>query len=213
MTEKVSMQHWNGNQMCAIDVETTGKDPSYHEIVQICILPLDINLKPRKDVLPFNIYLVPDFPERVDKASTRCHGKRLSYIMKRGFERIAAIDMMRDWIDKLGLPFTKSKAQRRCKIIPLAHNYVFDIGFIKAWLGNEQYNEWFFGHFRDTMQIALYLNDHSAQHAETVPYSKVGLGWLANQFNIEHDQLHDALVDCRVTAEVYKAMLDKGLFV
>jgi len=209
---KISMQHWNGNQMCAIDVETTGRDAGYHEIVEICILPLDVNLKPRKDVLPFNIFLIPDHPERFDKSARACHGKNLAYIMKHGFERFAAIDMLQTWIDKLGLPFTKSKAKsQRCKIIPLAHNYVFDIAFVKAWLGNDQYNEWFFGHFRDTMQIALYLNDHAAQHAEKVPFSKVGLGWLANQFNIEHDQLHEALTDCRVTADVYKAMLDKGL--
>ena len=169
---KVSMQHWNGNQMCAIDVETTGRDASYHEIVEICILPLDVNLQPRKDVLPFNIFLYPEYPERIDKSATSCHGKHLAHIMSHGFDRFSAIGMLETWIDKLGLPFTKSKAKsQRCKIIPLAHNYVFDIAFIKRWLGNEQYNDWFFGHFRDTMQIALYLNDHAAQHAEKVTYS------------------------------------------
>lgn len=209
---KVSMQHWNGNQMCAIDVETTGRIPNYHEIVEICILPLDVNLAPRKDVRPFNIFLVPDHPERIDRAATKCHGKHLAHIVNHGFDRISAVDMLETWIDKLGLSFTKSASKsQRCKIIPLAHNYVFDIAFVKQWLGDEQYNDWFFGHFRDTMQIALYLNDHAAQHAETVPFSKVGLGWLANQFNIEHSMLHEALTDCRVTAEVYKKMLDKGL--
>ena len=198
--------------MCAIDVETSGRDPSYHEIVEICILPLDVNLAPRKDVNPFNIHLIPEHPERIAPAATKCHGKHLAQIMNHGFDRFSAIGLLETWIDKLGLPFTKSKSKnQRCKIIPLGHNLPFDIPFIKRWLGNEQYNDWFFGHHRDTMQIALYLNDHAAQHAETVPFSKVGLAWLANQFNIEHDTLHEALTDCRVTAEIYKKMLDKGL--
>ena len=59
-----SMIHWNGHQLCAIDTETTGLDPNYNEIIQICILPLDSNIKPRKDVFPFYIEIVPDHPER-----------------------------------------------------------------------------------------------------------------------------------------------------
>ena len=53
--QAVSMETWNGNQMAVIDVETTGLRPYFNEIVQICILPLDSNCDPRKDILPFYI--------------------------------------------------------------------------------------------------------------------------------------------------------------
>lgn len=213
MTEKVSMQHWNGNQICAIDVETTGLDADYHELIEICILPLDVHLNPRKDIIPFNIYVCPEHPERIDRKATGCHGAKLANIVNKGFDRLAAIDMLGTWMDKLGLPLNKSTvAPRRCKIIPLGHNYPFDQKFISKWLGPDQYNDWFFGHFRDTMQIALFLNDHAAQHGEPVPYSKLTLGSIATQHNIEHGRLHEALTDCAVTAEVYKKLISRGLF-
>ena len=53
-----SMQHWNGNQLCVVDVETTGLDLFWHEIIQLCILPLDSDINPRTDVSPFYINLI-----------------------------------------------------------------------------------------------------------------------------------------------------------
>ena len=32
-----------GNPMAAIDIETTGRDPTIHEIVQIAIVPLTVH--------------------------------------------------------------------------------------------------------------------------------------------------------------------------
>ena len=65
------MEHWNGNQICAMDTETTGLDPFWHEIVQIAILPLDSNMEPRQDVLPFYINMIPQCPERVDREAVK----------------------------------------------------------------------------------------------------------------------------------------------
>ena len=33
--------HLNGNLMAAVDLETTGTQPGYHEIIQIAVVPLD----------------------------------------------------------------------------------------------------------------------------------------------------------------------------
>ena len=60
-----SMQHWNGNQVCAIDTETTGLDPLYDEILQLAIIPLDSNFEVRKDVMPLEIFMKPEYPERI----------------------------------------------------------------------------------------------------------------------------------------------------
>ena len=62
MSKSRVMKHWNGHQLCAIDTETTGLEAGYHEIVEIAIIPLDSEIKPRTDVLPFNIFIKPDFP-------------------------------------------------------------------------------------------------------------------------------------------------------
>lgn len=204
-----SMQHWNGSQMCAIDTETTGLDPSWHEIVQLSLLPLDSNFEIRKDVAPFSIYLRPDSPERADKKALKVNGLSLSDLTLKGFDQEAAKDMLKGWIDKLGLPYTKYG--RRKEIIPLGQNYAFDKAFISAWLGADIYFDLFGYHYRDTMIAAGYLNDRAAYHGETIPFPKIGLKYLASQLTIPTDHSHDALSDCQTTAKVYQKFVQQGL--
>ena len=205
-----SMYHWNGSQICAIDTETTGLNPHFHEIIQLCILPLDSNLYPRQDVLPFYVEIIPENPERIDPEAMKVNKLNLEKLLRNGFDQEKVKDLLEQWIEKLGLPYTKYG--NRKKIIPLGQNYAFDKAFIINWLGAELYNEFFHYHHRDTMCAAAYLNDKAAMHAEKVPFSKLKLTWLAYKLNIEYNNKHDALDDCRVTAEVYRKLLKRGLF-
>ena len=207
---KNSMQHWNGCQMCSIDTETSGLDSHWHEILQIAILPLDSNLKPRKDVMPFYIEMKPEFPERIDKEAIKINKLDICKIVLRGFDQEKAKDLLREWFDKLGLPYTKS-GQFQKRIIPLGQNYAFDRSFIQRWLGIEMYNELFDYHYADTMNTATYLNDRAAMHGEPVPFSKINLSFLANKLDVEIDRAHDALSDTVATAEVYRRLLQQGL--
>jgi len=203
-----AMEHLNGNQICVIDTETTGLDPFYHEMIQIAILPLDANLDPRQDVIPFYISLKPDHPERIDREAMKVN--KIMDLTKNGFDRLKAIDLLEEWVTKLKLPCTKYGTPKR--ITPLGQNYTFDKTFIQAWMGNKSYEAFFHYHYRDTMIAANYLNDRAAFHAEVVPYSKVGLQWLCHQHKIENVRAHDALSDCVATAAVYKKMCQVGLF-
>jgi DNA polymerase III epsilon subunit-like protein len=205
-----SMEHWNGNQLCAIDTETTGLDSHYHEIIQICILPLDSNIQPRKDIMPFYINMMPWFPERADPDALKKNKLQLADLMIKGFDKDSSIDLLGEWLEKLDLPYTASG--RRKQIVPLGQNYAFDIRFMHAWIGIAMYNEYFHYHFKDTMIAAGWLNDRAAMHGEKVPYSKVNLQWLARTHNIKTERAHDALQDCVTTAKVYKEMLKIGLF-
>lgn len=205
-----SMQHWNGNQLCAIDVETTGLDSHHHEICQICILPLDSNIEPRKDILPFYMKLQPWYPERVDDEAMKKNKLSLADLTLKGFDKDKAIDMLYEWIEKLGLPYTPGGFRKQ--MVPLGQNYAFDLRFLQAWIGISMYNELFNYHFKDTMIAAGYLNDRAAMHSEKVPFSKVSLSWLCNQYNIDNTGAHDALQDCLRTAKVYKEMIKIGLF-
>lgn len=207
----MSMVHWNGNMICAIDTETTGLDPAYHEIWQIAILPLDADFNIRRDVIPFYINIAPEYPERIDPEAIKVSRVSRAEIMK-GHDREKAKDLLEDWKNKLGLPVTKFGSP--CKIIPLGQNYFFDMPFLKHWLGISLYDSIFHYHPRDTMATAIYLNDRAACHAEEVPFSKVGLTWLARKLGVEMNasRAHDALSDCQVTAGVYKALVNQGLF-
>jgi DNA polymerase III epsilon subunit-like protein len=202
--ENYAMQHWNNKMCCVMDTETTGLDPNFHEIVQICIIALDSNFDPMKGVIPFYVNLIPDYPERVDPKAIEINKMDMAKIMTSGFDRHKAIDMLGTWIQKLKIKGNKYGGAN--KIMPLGQNYGFDAAFIKAWLGVDQYNEWFDYHYRDTMHAALYMNDRAGMKAEKVPFPKVNLQYLATTLNIKSERAHDALSDCLVTAEVYKRM-------
>jgi DNA polymerase III epsilon subunit-like protein len=199
-----SMQHWNGHQLAAIDVETTGLDPFWHEIIQICIMPLDSNAVPRRDITPFYIEMRPDYPERVDKNAMTVNMLNLSKITDRGFDKEKAKDLLLDWKEKLGLPITPSGIPKT--IMPLGHNFIFDYTFIYAWL-RDLYFEIFSPFYRDTMQIALYLNDRQGMAGERALYNKVRLNWLCNHYGIPYERGHDAMQDCLMTAQIYQKLL------
>lgn len=204
------VEYYNqGNIVCAIDVETTGLDYEYHEIIQLCILPLKQNLDVDKSVLPFYIELKPDFPNRRDQAAMLANKLDIHKIIERGFDQISAIDMLEQWINKLDLPETKFG---RKKIIPLGQNYTgFDIFFIKKWLGISQYDEWFHPHSRDVLNICSYINDAAAAHFEIPPFGSLKLSNVAKKLGVEFEAktLHDALIDCDLTARVYKKLVNR----
>ena len=56
--------HLNGCLMAAVDLETTGTRPGYHEIIQIAVVPLDSDFRPLADVRPFYTLVKPEYPER-----------------------------------------------------------------------------------------------------------------------------------------------------
>jgi DNA polymerase III epsilon subunit-like protein len=202
------MQHWNGNILCAIDTETSGLDPHFHEILQICVLPLDSNVEPI-DVIPFYVNFVPEYPERAEMEALRRNKLDLPTLALKGIDKIYAIDLFEEWVKKLNLPCTSWGTPKR--LIPLGQNYAFDRPFISAWLGNDLYNQYFHYHYKDTMIAAEYLNDRAAYHAEQVPFSKTNLAWLAKTLNVQSERAHDALSDCLTTAGIYKKLLMRGL--
>ena len=205
------MKHWNGHQLCAIDTETTGLEAGYHEIVEIAILPLDGAMMPRQDILPFNILIKPEFPDRESVGAAKVRKTKLADVMQRGFDKETARDLFLDWKDKLKLAHTKFGTPK--KIMPLGQNYAFDKGFIASWLGTNEYDDHFFYHHRDTMTIAGYLNDKAAAHGEAVRFNKISLTWLVKVLGVEvHGQAHSALEDARRTAEVYRKLTSEGMF-
>jgi len=203
------MQHWNGHLLCAIDIEASGLDPFYHEILQICILPLDSTIEPLKTVLPFYLNFIPEFPERADPEAVKHNKLSLADLTLRGIDKLKAIDYFEEWIKKLNLPCTKYGTPKQ--LMPLGQNYSFDKAFIMRWLGTDLYNQYFNYHHHDTMVAAHYLNDRAGYHNEKVPFNKTNLVWLCKILNVPTVRAHDALSDCLSVAGVYKKMLAFGV--
>lgn len=200
---KNSMLHLNGNQLCVIDTETTGTDHDIHEITEICLIPLDSRLEVRKDVPIFNIFMKIEREDLIDWEALRVTKTDFFKHQQTALDKDVGGDLFDQWVEKLHLPHGK-------RISPLAHNWQFDAGFIREWLGNGTYSDIFDGRARDTLAISLFLNDVADRKAEQVPFAKNNLPWLAKKLDIPHDA-HGALSDCIVTAKVYKRFMT-GMF-
>lgn len=192
-----SMLHLNGNLLCVVDVETTGKEVGKHDITEIAIVPLNHLIEPYKKYRPFHMKLKPRRPENTDPMALGKVGHKLADLILDGFDPWKAADLLEEWFIRLNLPMKHS-------IVPLAHNWPFDREFIKEWLGPTTFEFIFHGHYRDTMQIAAFLNDRAYDKKQTYEYSKIGLEALCARLCVENKMPHRALYDCLATAEIYK---------
>jgi len=195
-----SMVHLNGNQLCAVDVETTGLRPGYHEIYQVAILPLDSNIKPCKGILPFYLDLQILYPEHIDKQAVKMSKLEFAKRQQRAIEPFTAADLLDDWFDRLDLPLYK-------RICPLAQNFPFDKSFLMAWLGDASYEHLFSPLYRDSMTAAIFHSDLADFHSDKITFVQYNLQYLCQKLDVKNQKAHDALQDCIATAEVYRRLL------
>lgn len=189
---------FNHNVLAALDLETTGEQPDYHEIIQVAIVPLDDNLDPLP-VSPFNMYVKPEFPERAVPDAMKSHGITIAELEVHP-DKVQVSNCLHEWFRALKLPFDK-------RLIALTQNGQFDVPHMKAWLGDIQYHDYFCFIGRDTMQYALGLNDAAAWKCQPLPFNGVGLKSLCKKLGVQMDNHHDALADCLATAKVYRELL------
>lgn len=193
----MSMMHLNGNLLCVVDVETTGLDFRKHEIIQICVLPVDEHLKPHPQIKPFIADIKPE--KVVDDEALTVTKSDLASVLLRGLDSFAVADYFSEWFDALNLAQGK-------RISPLAHNWPFDRDFIRVWLGFETYEHIFDARYRDTQAIALYHNDRAFWRSELTPYPKVNLSYLAQVLKVPRLR-HHAVEDCLTTLECYRQLV------
>jgi DNA polymerase III epsilon subunit-like protein len=195
-----SMPHNNGNVIAAVDFETTGTRAGYHEPIQIAIVPLNSDLRPIPGIVPFYHEIRPYFPERADPLATRVHGLDLDRLAVEAPEPGDVEVLLIEWWNRLELPFER-------RLIPLAHNWPFELSFFRAWLGTALTEALFTALPRDSMTYALGLNDKCFFRGQKALFPYVGLGDLCNHFGVVNTKPHDSLADSIAEAEVYRHLL------
>ncbi len=193
--------HLHGNILAAVDIETTGRDPMRHEIIQIGIQPLDSHCEPLTDVSPFYFNIKPEYPERAEPSATRVHGLDLDDLILHAPDKWQVADYLDEWWGNLGLPHRKT-------LVPLAQNWQYEACFLKAWLGMDSFDQFFYWAARDTMLTAIYLNDVAYMKGRKLPFPRVGLAALCDKFGVINENPHDALADARAEAAVYRHLLE-----
>lgn len=193
--------HLNGNILCGVDVETTGRCPGYHEIIQIGIQPFDSNLNPMSGVSPFYHYIKPEHPDRAELRATAVHKLDIDSLCIHAPDRWQVADWLDEWWTNLELPHKRT-------ITPLAQNWRYDSAFLIHWLGIESFNQFFFWEARDTMRVASFLNDLAYMRNQPIPFAYPGLDYLCKKLGVINENPHDALADARAEAAVYKKLLE-----
>jgi len=206
--------HFNGNLLAAIDVETTGFIPGHHDIIQICVLLLDSDIKPDLQVNPFYVNMKPKRPENIEPDAMEVSRISFANIMQTAIDPWDAADLFDDWFVNLrkDMHNRRAKLPENRKLLPLAQNWAFDLNFVKDWLGEKSSFDFFHPWYRDTLAVAQFLNDQYAKDPNCVlphkvPFPKSNLGYICSQLNVKNEKAHDALQDCIATAEAYRRMV------
>lgn len=180
--------------VAAIDIETTGLDPLYHDIIELAIQPLDDEFEPSEDIPPFVARIKARRPQN---ASTKAmEVNRLD--LNEGEEYHEFLARLLAWLEEYRIE----------KIDALGQNVDFDRSFISAQLPELGR---LLGHryLRDSQRLACAYNDLVRLKTGKPAFENLGLSDLRKALGIEGSQEHRALDDALDAAKVYKALLGK----
>lgn len=202
--EYSTLWNWNGDMLCAIDVKTTGVRPKIDEIVQLCFMPLDSEIRWDKTYTPFYTSLQPTRHEQYFPTMKRAARTLLAQAKLSGLDPDRARDLFDEWYNKLNLP-------RKKRLIPLATNWLHSASFLMEWLGPLHFHHYFDYRYRDITTIASFLNDEAEFKIEQIPYPKTFLQFLCSQLKIERQRKKDSLNDCLCIAECYRELMKRSI--
>ncbi len=195
------MRHLNNNALCAIYIETTGKNPRLCDIVEICVMLVDNFIKPSKNIMPFYNQIAPFRPENIDFETCSIPRVKLSDCVKNGLEPSLAADRLEEWLHMLNLPHGK-------KIVPLTMNWPIMREYLHTWLGIENFKFLFAEEYRDLMATAIHINDCRNLQARQWVYPKPHLlSYLGNQHSVEVRMSDDIMEKTLKMIEIYRLML------
>ena len=178
--------------MAAIDLETTGLDAVRCEIIDMAIVPLNADFTVSAEIPEFTSRIKAEHPETAEAAAMRINGLN-------PLEGIPLDVVRRDfaaWLRDNGIE----------KIVPLAHNLSFDMKFLLKTFPEASV---VFSHSgRDSMRLALAVNDVYLRERQTVMFPSASLTAIKNRLGIIGAVTHRAFEDAKDAAFVYSRLIN-----
>ena len=178
------------NIFAAIDLETTGLDPLRNEVLEIAIVPLNEDFTVSVVIPEFTARIKAKHPEWIEP--TAIDVNRLDPTEGKPLEDVR-IDLAQ-WAEENGIT----------GIVPLAHNLSFDLDFLKT--SFPVFSRIVSGHGRDSMRLAITLNDLARMQDGELRFPSVSLRSLKLALDIEGEVQHHALEDAKDAAHVYRKL-------
>jgi hypothetical protein len=190
------MRHWNDDLAVGMYMKTSGMIYSHHEILEITIALLDHDFNLSREIMPFSLTMIPNYPEYHTKK------KDIAYALATGMSQSQARGLFLEWYEKLNV---KEVFQDYKKLMLVGYGASFMWPFLRSWLGIETYKSIFSPKYRDPYQIATYLNDYYAMRSEVEPFSKLNFSYLCSLAKVNRSK-RDTLQDMISGVCLYKAM-------
>jgi|GEM_PF-1495231 len=183
----------NNRHFFVFDFETGGLDPAQHDPVQVAVQVLDAKtLEPKTS---FVSYIKPD-PDRVSERALEVNKLTLD-LLEKAPSKAEVLDVLLSILKPFG------------QGLFVAHNAKFDYDFLKEW-ARQVDPSLNLDHYIDyrlicTAQLAF---EKWVLHEQVM--RRVKLQEITRQFNIQHDNAHDALSDVVAAGEVLRLGLRKS---
>jgi DNA polymerase-3 subunit epsilon len=199
---------------CFLDTETTGLDAQKSGIWQIA----GIIYIPHKDPIEFNYHLQPFPSDLIDPGAAKVAGFDSVDAFKKKLQEYErpqeTFRTFKRLLRSIVSPYNKFD-----KIILYGWNVKFDENFLRAWWqknDDSYFGSWFFSPSIDVASLAAEFFRTSRHTGETNPN-----GLTLHNFKLEtvaafcgisgQGEYHDALVDVKVTRDIYCYVIEEGL--
>ena len=179
------------NIIAALDLETTGLNPASCEVLEIALVPLNLDFTISTTIPEFFCRIRAEHPERIEPQALGVNGLDPN----EGDSRAEVQYALMEWAAENGIE----------KITPLGHNLAFDMSFMKA--AFPEFSKIFSHHGRDSMRLAYILNDVLRVHGGEEMFTSGSLKSVKATLDIEGDVRHHALEDARDAAHAYRKMI------
>lgn len=178
---------------CFLDCETTGLNPQLHGIIQIAGVIFNDSRSQE-----FNFSCKPFPGDIIDQSALEVNGI-LKETIQSYQDPVFVLHQIRTIFRSFVDPYNKTE-----KIFLYGYNVRFDEDFLRLWwkkCGDNYYGSYFWFPPHCVMNMAA---EHLKDSRHKMPNFK--LNTVATQLGIEfkEDSLHDAMVDIRLTFEIYK---------